>query len=352
MIIYRDCNRIDLEWLQQINFRQPYTLCRSLAVFLSSADPVKLAFTGHRLQCDYDSDIAYEDKIQQLSAVSRYVFSIESELHYYHWDIWKRSHRDNVYYVLPGTVNDSPIRFNIVFWGDWYKTTSWVYKELPNKLAKITPYTVKPKSFDALLGKSKPHRDFVYQLVVENHLQDQFIIPYGDRWQGNEFNVGNYYIWETGVTVLDHPATTVSRARYHHIETSLSRIIPIQVYNDTAYSIVAETGDDNSISFYTEKTAKPMIARRLFVAFTGYRFLENLRAQGFQTFNGIIDESYDLIKDNHKRFAAAFEQVKYLCSQPQLEIFEKIQPIVEHNYQHIMNTVWTTQAAKQIESML
>jgi hypothetical protein len=96
------------------------------------------------------------------------------------------------------------------------------------------------------------------------------------------------FIWEkdcypTQESIGHTYGTTCFNVCYNGIEIALSRVIPIDVFNQTAYSIVAETNTDNTLSFYTEKTAKPMIARRLFVAFTGYRFLENLRSSGFKT---------------------------------------------------------------------
>jgi hypothetical protein len=245
------------------------------------------------------------------------------------------------------------MRDHIIYWGDWLKTTGIIYKKLPNKLAEIDPYAVKPRMFDALLGSPKPHRDFIYNAVQENNLQDKFIIPYGGAWNDNEFYAKDYFVWEPGVEVIGtQQAGTAGPVTYYGVYTGLSRVIPIRVFQDTAYSIVAETDHDNTLSFNSEKTAKPLIARRLFVAFTGYKFLENLRALGFQTFGSVIDESYDLIKDDNARYAAAFEQVKYLCSQDQQTIYKQIQPIVEHNYQHIMNTDWTNYAVVRITELI
>ena len=176
MIVYSDSNIIDLEWLPRLNLPE-HTLCHSLEEYISSNDTIKLAFTTHRLHCDYDINCAaydgFEDKIRKLSYYSKFVFTFESELHNFHWQIWDKCHNENVFWVLPGKVNDrEDINRNIIFWGDWFKTTSLIYKQLPQKLEQLTPYQVKDKSFDALLGVKKPHRDFVYQAVNENNLND------------------------------------------------------------------------------------------------------------------------------------------------------------------------------------
>ena len=66
------------------------------------------------------------------------------------------------------------------------------------------------------------------------------------------------------------------------------------------------------------------------------------------TFGDVIDESYDLIEDNFERYQVAFEQVKRLCSMDQVEVYNKIHSVLEHNYNHIMNTDWTEFAIEQI----
>jgi hypothetical protein len=124
------------------------------------------------------------------------------------------------------------------------------------------------------------------------------------------------------------------------------------VFNDTYFSVVAETDHDNTLSFFSEKTAKPLIARRLFVAFTGYKFLHNLRQYGFQTFSDVIDESYDLEINDEKRYTMAFEQVRYLCSTDPDIIVEKIKPVLEHNHRLIMETDWTRYGANQIQDII
>lgn len=357
MIVYSDSQIIDLDWLPKTNLNN-FTLSHSFEEYVASADPVKIAFTTHRLHCDHDINCkaysGFEDKINQLSANSLLVFTFESELHNFHWRIWEQCHHDNVYWVVPGAINDNhDINSHIIYWGDWFKTTTMVYKQLPEKLSELTPYGTKPRMFDALLGSPKPHRDFVYNSVVENNLLDKFIIPYGGAWNDDEFYAKDYFVWEPGVEVIGNQQPgTAGPVMYCGVYTGLSRVIPLRVFNDAAYSIIAETDHDNTLSFFSEKTAKPMIARRLFVAFTGYKFLHNLHTLGFKTFDGVIDESYDLIFDDTDRYTAAFEQVKYLCSQDQSIILEKIKPIVEHNYRHIMETDWTNYAATRIAAVI
>ena len=266
-------------------------------------------------------------------------------------EIVRRHDNVRISYFICGEFNFELENSPVHKFYDWFTTTVHFYKHVRPNLLDVTlhPYDVKPKMFDALLGSPKPHRDFVYNSVQQNNLQDTFIIPYGGKWDDNEFYAKDYFIWEPDCVPVGQIIGTADWVEYCGIRTGLSRVIPIQTFNDTAYSIIAETDYDNTLSFFSEKTAKPLIARRLFVAFTGYKFLHNLRACGFRTFEGIIDESYDLIYNDEERYAAAFRQVRWLCEQPQEEILEQVRVITEHNYRLIMDTDWTTFASNQIQ---
>ena len=343
-LVYSDSNIIDLEWLPELELGD-YQLLHSFEQYRDTPADVKIAFTMHRLHCDNDINCSayqgFEDKINQLSAISNLVFTFESELHNFHWQIWEKCHHDNVYWILPGQVNNrQDINKNIIFWGDWFKTTAHVYKHLPNKLAELTPYATKPRMFDALLGVTKPHRTFVANAVQENNLQDKFILTYGGVWKEDQFYAKDYFVWEPECVPVGDIISTADWVDYCGIRTGLSRVIPIKVFNDTAYSIIAETDYDNTLSFFSEKTAKVLIARRLFVAFSGYKFLQNLRSLGFRTFDNVIDETYDTVTDLGLRCQMALEQVKYLSSLPQQEVLAKIKPICDHNYNVMMNTDW------------
>lgn len=352
MLIYSDSELLDLEWLPKLNL--DYVITHSIKEYITNVDSIKIAFTTHRFWAQHDTDYASaEDKINDLSPHSLLVFVLESELHEFHWTIWEQCHQNNVYWLLPGYVNDrDDINDNIICWGDWFKTTANIYKQLPNKLAEVNPYAVKPKYFDALLGSPKPHRDFVYESINHLGLADKCIMTYGGDWKENEFYAKDYFIYEPGTELIGTTIGTADWANYHGICCHLSQIIPIKVFNDTAYSIVAETDYDNTLSCFTEKTAKPILARRLFVVFSGYKFLHNLRKLGFLTFDNVIDESYDLIFDDNERYAAAMQQVQWLCQQDQTEIYNKVRDIVEHNYRLIMTRDWTTWSADQVRDIV
>lgn len=361
LTIFTDSHILDDHWLPMIDFQESYTICHSLTDYINASGR-KIAFTTYQMQQDYPNPVAsFEDLVNQLSQHSEKVFCFDRELSLHYFNIWRQCTGNNIYWLTPGIINET-VSANIIFWGDWFTTSTALYKSLPDILPTINPYAQKSKYFDALLGLKKPNRTFVYNSVNEHNLHNQIIMTYnvdrrvqpetGRYDYTDDFYAQDYFIWEPN-TVVNYPIReTANFVQYQGQTTRLSQIIPIEVYNNTAYSIVAETDFRNEHSFYTEKTAKAIMARRLFVAFSGRNFLQNLRSLGFKTFNGIIDESYDNIPLAEERWTQAFDQVRYLCGCDQAEIYAKIKPIAEHNYNLIMNENWDKLAADKITKVL
>ena len=353
MLIYSDSIVLDREWLPSIDFGDAIEISHDIDKFEQSPAAKKIAFTAHRLHVDHDTDLDFEIKVRRLSQSASQVFCLESELHGFHWQIWRQCHRDNVYWLLPGMINDrADIQDHIIFWGDWFKTTANLYKKLPDKLDLLRPHDVKPRYFDALLGSPKPHRRFVADAIQTNNVQDKMILTYGGRWRKDDFYARDYFIWEPGCVPQQKIIGTADWVEYHGHQAHLSQIIPIDVYNQCAYSIVAETDHDNTLSFFSEKTAKAILARRLFVIFSGYKFLDNLKSLGFKTFDIVIDESYDTIRNDSERYHAAFKQVMKLCELDQQEILQCIRHVVDYNHELIMQRDWNKYALDRVKDKI
>ena len=133
---------------------------------------------------------------------------------------------------------------------------------------------------------------------------------------------------------------------------NLSQVVPFVVYNDSYYSVVAETNAVNEFNFYTEKVVKPILGRRLFVAIAGQGYLRRLRSVGFKTFSDVIDESYDLEPDHTTRWGMAMDQVKFLIEQDPVEIYAKIKHVVEHNQRVMLETDWYQNLTKQLITVI
>ena len=215
----------------------------------------------------------------------------------------------------------------------WFMCPTNFYVTSPQArslLDKLTPVANRPKLFDCLLGQQRDHRDAVATFYKNSQHQDKFIFTYfKDNIQNGQ--------WELELGSIQKTAQEID---YQGWPAPLSSLIPVDIYNQSYYSIVTETIAFNTHNQYTEKLAKPILAQRLFVAFAGQYYLRNLRNKGFQTFNDIIDESYDNIKDANTRYQQAWQQIEYLCSQDPTDIIKRIEPIVTHNQQHFLTADW------------
>jgi hypothetical protein len=225
---------------------------------------------------------------------------------------------------------------------DWFITSTYFYKHIrPQTLLELAPHEVKPYAFDALLGRKKRHRDIAWN-YINQHLGKQGLTTYMNSYDTNFVdNDSQQWIWESaGLEFKKKIEWTVDFVDYYGHEMSISQVIPIGVYNQTAYSLVAETNIENDYVFFTEKTVKPILAQRLFITLGNRYTLARLRELGFKTFDSIIDESYDAIEGTDQRFKAALDQLAWLCQQPQADILEKCRAIVEHNARHMIETDW------------
>lgn len=301
--------------------------------FISSKHDRKVAC----LQMPYPIELSFDNLVQELENHCDHVLVLMSEVHSRTLQFIDRNDRSKLVYFICGELNYDVNKCTVHKFFDWFTTTVHFYKYVrPETLSVLHPYNSKPKYFDILLGRKKYHRDVAYSRVS----QEKNIVTYLGDITCN-FDNPDLWIWESDGLVVDKKIEwTVDRIPYYGHRMSISQIVPLTVYNQTAYTAVAETNFDNHYSFYTEKTVKPILGKRLFVMYGGQYQLKNLRALGFKTFDTVIDESYDSITDFYERFNAVTDQIEYLQTQPQEEILDKIKPICEHNYNVIMTTDW------------
>lgn len=331
------------EYNGQLHGRDLETFSR----YCESSDSIKIAL---ELIIWKGSDVAGPQEIKEqyqwikeLSEHSNLVFVVETELH--QWCMLDKPfyQLDNVYWLLPGTVKNRE-QFVISWQAHIYKIAQlYSHTELQAELKNLPVLEPKPLAFDALLGRPKPHRRFVHDKIVQSNLEKNSITtiiePNKSYAQDKPISTNPNFVWEPGcVPVAGQPHWHLFHSvTYHGVETSFYSIIPVSVYRQTAYSVLSETTWQNEILMVTEKVAKVALGQRIFVAFGGQGFLAYLRSIGFETFGSVLDESYDDIADNQERWQAAWNQLIWLSSQDQAYILKKLQPVLEHNYNHAMN---------------
>ena len=320
---------------------QYWTICHNIDTFLTT--------TGKRIalfQIPYPWDKRIEHEIDLLYDHVDDILILCEEVHGVTVEFMHRYDREKITYFICGKLHH---RLNFSFANqflNWIITSVTVYRDIsPSRLFDLRPWDTKPYMFDVLLGRKKPHRDHAYDFILKNNLDSQCIMTYLNsmNFTGSQKTNQNW-IWETeGIDDLEAAKNitwSVERVKYHGKNVSVSQIMPIEVYNQTAYSLVCETEYENHYTFITEKTVKPILAQRLFITLGNRYTLKFLQEIGFKTFHGIIDESYDEIEAVTGRHEAALEQMRWLCQQDQQDILKRIRPIVQHNFKHAYTTDW------------
>lgn len=210
-------------------------------------------------------------------------------------------------------------------------------------LDQLRQYCVtKQYRFDALLGVQRPHRDLIYQAWFRSDHRDQILLTYFQQ----DPRTG---IWDVPYEVQSQGPDPAEHSRLHYtlsskvasaksVETFM--IVPVTVYNNSWYSIIAEGFTDHRGTRLTEKTAKALVSERLFVLFGAPHDLARMQRLGFQTFADIVDESYDDIMDDEERWHAAWRQVEWLCQQDPVEIQQASHGIRAHNRRVFLETDW------------
>ena len=98
----------------------------------------------------------------------------------------------------------------------------------------------------------------------------------------------------------------------------------------------------------TEKTFKAIALEMPFVLVAPVNSLEYMRSYGFQTFDDVFDESYDVEPDDILRVEKVVKLLKDLDNQSERErqsIHRACLPVVEHNFRHfymggLTNILW------------
>lgn len=295
-------------------------------------------------------DNTWLQRLQDAYAISDRIFVFCSELHNHTVEQLLGLDKPKISLFTCGFINYNFAHAKIHTWMDWFYTTVDFYKQVkPELLESKLHYQSRTKFFDILLGCERVHRNYVYNFVNQNNLGDKVIMTYYRHW--NLDLRKTEHIFETeGLEFLPESNYThsVHQVLYYGRKINLSQIVPFSIYNDSYYSLVTETNAENQYNFYTEKIVKPILARRLFVVIAGQGYLKNLRSFGFQTFDSIIDESYDSEPDHLMRWKMAMDQVKYLTNQDPNLVLERIKHITLHNKKLMLHHDWYNMISKQL----
>lgn len=174
------------------------------------------------------------------------------------------------------------------------------------------------KTFLMPMNRKKPHRDRIWNELTysSNNLLEHALYSYN----------------EIGAQLPDDINSELG---------DWQRYINPKWFDSTMYSVVVESDIDIG---HSEKVLKPCAFKHPFVVWARPGYLEWLRTWGFNTFNNIIDESYDSEPDHERRLTMLIEQIAFLNKQdPSYFTDPETLERLEHNYNRFYDVEWAEQ---------
>ena len=250
--------------------------------------------------------------------------------------------------ALGALCNSQPVNRDLMVYRPW-----WMYNLMRLNKFRSTDAIDKPYMFDVLLGARRPHRDFVmFSMQKHEKLRSNSVVNYRDIFVGSQINQDTTTVrnrfpeidleWPY-ISPNLNPDWEVSS----DIQKNISPFLPYEIYQRTWYTAVCETLYTADQFFLTEKTSKPLFAKRLFVMFAPQRHLDNLRKLGFETFGDVIDESYDYEDIDSRRYQQAFDQMLSLSQQNPQKVLAKVSARLKHNHNRMHELRQETQKEMQ-----
>ena len=215
----------------------------------------------------------------------------------------------------------------------------------------------KPYKLLFLNGRARPHRKYLYERFKRNGVLDHALWTMLDA---KPTIVRSFNFVEGGINVMATPSELQYLPDYYEVERYRNPVFgPIiedrsflkqelfrlewgeiylepAPYIDTYFSLVTETVCAESMnSFRTEKMAKPLAMGHPFIVASTSGFYRDLRNLGFRTFEGIIDESFDLIENAQQRMDRVIEIVHDLCQQDLTSFLSACRDTCKYNQQHL-----------------
>ena len=203
----------------------------------------------------------------------------------------------------------------------WSGGVSWFWCYMYNKhKGKKFDFDHKKKKHDFLyLNKlSRPHRVKLYQALKKTDLLDNSIVTY---WPEHLKLHTDYEL--PGID--EYPSRGMDQDLYE------------KPYNDSKYSLISESNDNDNEVFMTEKIWKPIIAQQPFVVHGNHLYLQKLREMGFKTFSNYFDETYDLESDCDKKIEKIYKVCKDLLSKDWQDIYLQSTALRQYNHDHFFN---------------
>ena len=120
------------------------------------------------------------------------------------------------------------------------------------------------------------------------------------------------------------------------------------LYRDILVDVVVETHVIGNTFFSTEKTVRPMLLGKPFLAFASVDYLAYLRQMGFRTFADFWSEDYDGYEGKERlvRMLEVIDKISAMTAGQQDTMFWDMQHTLQHNRQILSQQSWTNTITK------
>jgi hypothetical protein len=214
----------------------------------------------------------------------------------------------------------------------------------------------KPFKFLFLNGRARPHRKYLYERFRRSDVLESSLYTMLDaqptvvrhfNFVENDINVmatsselrrlPDYYEVERYRKPIFGPITNRTYLKQELFRREWGEIyLEPRAYIDTYFSLVTETVcAESTLSFRTEKIAKPLAMGHPFIVASTPGFYRDLRALGFRTFGHAIDESFDMIDRAQDRMDRVIDIVTDLCGQDLGSFLSACEDVCKYNQQHL-----------------
>lgn len=209
------------------------------------------------------------------------------------------------------------------------------YKEniqAAGRVEEIFARTDKPYSFLFLNGRYREHRRW----LIEHLDLSRALWTNLDRGNGAIRYLPAEYEFDFYQEQVGQECS-LKFVKHHLFRGDWGEIyLKAEPYINTYFSLVTETVFEYPYSFRTEKIWKPICMGHPFILAANSGYYRDLRNLGFQTFDGIIDESFDLIENNQTRLQRISQVVNDLCKQDLAAFIKECYNICKYNQQHLV----------------
>jgi hypothetical protein len=240
---------------------------------------------------------------------------------------------------------------------EWFTLFEWSLKNYLDTYV-ILPRTLVDKRYDKKFinfnRRWRLHRPLIVTMLKDRNLLDLGYISLGvsdfasDTWDRKFNELQHYYHDNAEILELLERNQDIKQLPSMYLDTE--DLVTNQAhqtnstnkyYEDTYFSVITETtyhtkpGYDG-VPFLSEKVFKSIAMRHPFILVTAPNSLQFLKQLGYKTFEGLIDESYDLEIDDSTRMIKIVNEIERLSNMSKKEIKQFVaeaKVICAHNFQ-------------------